>query len=153
MGAVATESLTFKVPAAASGPRLPAGPPVPAEVGAHASDFELARPHEAAVWRATGREEPVFLDRTGRRRPLLRILGSLSAALSGVSLVALATGAVGFGSLPGVPASVATLKSGTQQVALVTHAVRARSAASHRRFAVDVDRAHRRASTIHIVRV
>ncbi len=152
MGAVATESLTFKVPAAASGPRLPAGPPVPAEIGAHA-DFELARPDEAAIWRATGREEPVFLDRTGRRRPLLRVLGSASAALSGISLVALATGAIGFGSLPGVPASLATFKAGTQQVAAVTHAVRVRSAASHRRFAVDADRTRRHASTIHIVRV
>jgi hypothetical protein len=69
------------------------------EAGRH-----LARPAEAGVWRATGREEPVFLDRSGRRSPAVRVVGGIAAVASATWLAALVTGAIGFANLPAPPA-------------------------------------------------
>ena len=158
---VSSESITFEVPAAASVPHLLPGPaPVPALVAAapsHSPAFELAHPDEAAVWRATGREEPVFLDRRGRRRPVARAAAAL-AALGGAGwLTALVTGAVGFGTLPDTSVSgVLPAVSGVAptHVALVSHATRGKADRDQRRTALDVDkRRHRRAPALHIERV
>jgi hypothetical protein len=60
----------------------------------------LARPAEQAIWSKTGYEEPVFLDRSGRRTPAVRAAGVLAAICSAAWLAALVTGAMGFARLP-----------------------------------------------------
>lgn len=127
-----------------------------------ASDFELARPAEANVWRATGREEPVFLDRSGRRRPLLRVCGALLAAGSAAWLGALVTGAIGFGSLPATSISgvlPAVRDPAVGRIVALTRpaperSVHAPALGAHRRLAADVDGArHHRRNVDRVIRV
>lgn len=64
-------------------------------------DSQAARPQASGVWRATGREEPVFLDHSGRRLRLMRVAGAGFACAAAAWLAALVSGALGFASLPG----------------------------------------------------
>lgn len=145
--AVAEDALTFKIPAAAGAPMLVAGPsPTEGEEErpssrAGACSYELAHPHERTVWRATGNEEPVFLDRTGRRQPLLRAAGAAAGLAAAGWLAALVTGAIGFSTLPGVTAPAA---GGLAPVAQRPARVVVATVRPHRRLAVDVGRPHRR---------
>jgi hypothetical protein len=53
-----------------------------------------------ALWQDAGLEPPIFLDRDGRRRRLLRPLGALVSLLAAGWLAAILLGPVGFAALP-----------------------------------------------------
>lgn len=97
----------------------------------------LARPAEHGIWSKTGHEEPVFLDRSGRRRPAVRAAGLLAAAAGATWLAALVTGAMGFAKLPavriGAPLAAAPLTT------LAPQALIAQSDRSRRFLAADRD--------------
>jgi hypothetical protein len=156
---VSSETLVFKVPAAVSVPLLAAGPAVPAVPATEAvAACELAHPHEADVWWATGNEEPVFLDDAGRRRPLVLVAGAIAAAASAVWLAALVTGAIGFSSLPGSPAALplsASSGSSPAPPAASIHAPHTVAAAARTRgrLALDVDHPRRRRDINHALRI
>jgi hypothetical protein len=151
--------LVLKVPAAASVPMLAAGPPVPAEPSPEAvAAYELAHPHEAAVWWATGNEEPVFQDDGGRRRPLVRVAGAFAAVASAVWLAALVTGGIGFSDLPGGPVALPLPASAGSSPAPLTASIRSphavpAAARIRGRVALDVDHPRRRHDVDHALRI
>ncbi len=57
-------------------------------------------PRDTSVWRATGREAPVFFDHRGHRRHWVRGGGALAVVLAAAWLCGLVGGAVGFATLP-----------------------------------------------------
>jgi hypothetical protein len=67
---------------------------------------------EPEVWRATGLEPQVFLDRSGRRARRVSVAGVLAAVLSAGWLGGIVGGSAGFASLPAL-----------RSAALVGHAV------------------------------
>ncbi len=96
-----------------------------------------------SVWRATGHEEPVFLDHSGRRKHLMAVLATVAATLSVGWLGALFTGAAGFADLPAGTLAVA---SAPRPAAVISHtAERARLSSAlalplaHRRTLADLD--------------
>ena len=142
---MADDGLIFKVPAAVGAPMLVAGPSPRREEeerlapSRSADRYELAHAHESAVWRATGTEEPVFLDRSGRRRPLLGVAGAGAGLLAATWLAALVTGAIGFSNLP-VSAAVPAVAGRAPAAGHSTRLLAAAPARAHRRLLVDIDR-------------
>ncbi|MGI8557357.1 MAG: hypothetical protein ACR2ND_03440 [Solirubrobacteraceae bacterium] len=71
----------------------------------------------AGVWTATGLEQQVFVDHSGRRARRVALLGATCAVLAAVWLLALVSGSFGFSTLPAIGLS---------------HAAQAPSPAPHR---------------------
>jgi hypothetical protein len=98
-----------------------------------------------AVWTATGRERPVFLDERGRRRRFVHAGGALAGAIGAFWLAVLATGAIGFFNLPSL--RVPPRPSGSWLHAGTVHLTLAHTLGRHARVAAStrVSRAQRSA--------
>lgn len=95
------------------------------------------------VWRATGHEEPIFLDHSGRRKHLVGVLAVMAATLSAGWLGALLTGAAGFADLPAGTLAVASVPRPAVVISHTANQARLSSAVvlplAHRRALADVD--------------
>jgi len=96
-----------------------------------------------SVWRATGHEEPIFLDRSGRRKHLVGVLAVMAATLSVGWLGALLTGAAGFSDLPAGTLAVASVPRPAVVISDTADRARLSSAVvlplGHRRALADLD--------------
>ena len=83
---------------------------------------------EPDVWRATGLEPQVFLDRSGRRARRVSVAGVLAAVLSAGWLGGVVGGSAGFASLPALRSAALVAHAAQQHV---SHRSRSRHGRVH----------------------